>query len=175
MSFERLRAADWIALAAALALIVVMALDWYSTEQGREARRIERFSEPSGAQGGEVERQVQERAREAAEEREKNAWQADAAIDRVILLVLLATFVLAVVTAFVRAASSRSGSPASWSGLTALAATVAAALVAYRMVQEPGFDAGSTVEVGAPLALIALGVLALASAMALRSEEAKES
>jgi drug/metabolite transporter (DMT)-like permease len=175
MSFERLRAADWIALAAALALIVVMAMDWYSTEEGREARRIERFSEPRGALGGEVEREVRERAREAAEGREKNAWQADGAIDRVILLALLATFVLAVVTAFLRAAGGRFESAWAPSGLTALAAVSSAALVAYRMVQEPGLDAGSTVEAGAPLALLALGVLALASAVTLRSEEAEES
>ena len=168
MTFERLRAANWIALLAAFALILVMALDWYSTEQGREARRIERLSQPRGALGGEVERQVQERAREAAEAREKNAWQADHLVDRAILLVLLAAFVLAVVSAWLRAAGGRADRA---SALAAVAAVAGALLVAYRIVQEPGDDTGTTIELGAPLALIALGVMALASRAAMRPDK----
>ena len=41
----------------------------------------------------------------------------------------------------------------------------------YRIIQEPGFDAGQHVKVGAPLALVALGVIALACAASMRAEE----
>ena len=46
-----------------------------------------------------------------------------------------------------------------------------ALLVAYRTLQEPGFDSVNTVEAGAPLALIALAVIALAARSAMRAEE----
>ena len=167
MTFARLRAADWVALLAAMALLFTTAMDWYSTTSGDEARRIQGLSDPSGALGGEVAREVQDQARAAAEGQEKNAWQVGGGIDKLILVALLATFVLAVGAAFRRAAGA--GSAAALA--TALAATVTALLVTYRIVQEPGFDASTTVKVGAPLALVALGVLALASAQSVRTEE----
>ena len=172
MTFERLRLADWVALVTALALLFVMAMDWYSTVQGREARRIEQLSDPQGALGGEVERQVEERARERAEGTERNAWQADAAIDRIALVALLAVVGLSVLAAFLRAAGRRFEPPWTPSGLAAIAAVAAALLVTYRMVQQPGEDAGATVEAGAPIALALLGVIGAAAATALRAEDA---
>ena len=56
----------------------------------RTRRRTEEITVPQGAQGGEVGRAIDARASEAAEEGERNAWQADGAIDRVILVALLA-------------------------------------------------------------------------------------
>ena len=103
MTFERLRIADWVAFAAALALLFVMALDWYSTPMGREARRIEQQNQPHGALGGEIAREVQSEARLAADKAERNAWQADGGIDRVILVALLLTAGLGVAAAFFRA------------------------------------------------------------------------
>jgi hypothetical protein len=41
MTFARLRLADWVALVAALALLLVSAADWYSTKGGEQARRFE--------------------------------------------------------------------------------------------------------------------------------------
>jgi len=172
MTFERLRVADWVALVAAIALLFTMALDWYSTPQGREARRIEDLNQPRGALGGEVAREVQREARIAGEEAERNAWQADGGIDRIILIALLVTAGLAVASAFFRAAGRRFEPPWTPSGLTAVAAVLAAFLVAYRIVQEPGLDVASTVEAGAPLAAIVLGGLTLSSAFAMRAEEA---
>ena len=82
-----------------------MAMDWYSTQQGDEARRIESITEnPSGAEAGEIDRRLNEEARFVAEGQEKNAWQADALIDRILLGLMLAAIVLAVVTAITRAA-----------------------------------------------------------------------
>jgi hypothetical protein len=172
MTFERLRPADWVALAAALVLLFAMAMDWYSTTTGREARRIEELSrDPAPGQGGEVEREVQERARISAEEHEKNAWQASGAIDRLILFALLAAAGLAVAAGFFRAAGRRFEPPWTPSSLAAGAAALAALLVTYRIIQEPGLDVAATVEAGAPVALVALGVLTVAGAVAMRAEE----
>jgi hypothetical protein len=174
VTFARLRVTDWVALVAALALLFVSAADWYSTATGDEARRIEGLTEPSGALGGEVGREVQEEARVTAESEEKNAWQVSGGIDRVILVALLATFVLAVIAAFARAAGRGSHAALPASALPGLAAAATAVLVTYRILQEPGFDESTTVKLGPSLALIVLGVLALASAQSLRSPDAIE-
>ncbi len=97
-----------IALVGALALMLVMAMDWYSTAQGDEARRIESITEnPSGAESGEIDRRLNEEARFVAEGEEKNAWQADALIDRILLGLMLASIVLAVLAAGTRAAGAK--------------------------------------------------------------------
>jgi hypothetical protein len=171
MTFARLRAADWVVLLAALALLFVTAADWYGTASGDEARRIQGLTNPSGGLGGEVAREVRDQARIVAEGQEKNAWQIGGGIDRVILLGLLATIVLAVVAAFRRAA----GAGATAMLATALSASVTALLVTYRIVQEPGFDAATSVKAGAPLAVVALGVLALAAAQSVRSDDSHPS
>jgi len=49
---------------------------------------------------------------------------------------------------------------------------VAGLVVAYRIIQEPGLDDATVVKAGAPLALIVLGVIALAARAAVRQEEA---
>jgi hypothetical protein len=174
MTFQRLRLADWVALLAALALLLVMALDWYSTVEGREARRIQGqiSTQPKRDEVAEDLSIARDQAKEIAEGNEKNAWQADGTIDRLILLSLLATAGLAVAAAFFRAAGRRFEPPWTPSGLAAVAATVTAVLVSYRIVQEPGFDEASTVQSGALLAVIVLGVLAFAAARSLRAEEA---
>jgi drug/metabolite transporter (DMT)-like permease len=166
MTFARLRLADWVALIAALALLLVTAADWYSTKGGEQAREFERGA-PAQGEGAEL----ADDAAAAAEGEERNAWQADAGIDRVILVALLGTALLGVYAAFMRAAGRRyenALSPTAWAGL---AAAVTALLVLYRVLQEPGFDEVTTVQFGAPLALGVLGVLAFASATSVRAEE----
>ncbi|HEX2231913.1 MAG TPA: hypothetical protein VHG69_00930 [Thermoleophilaceae bacterium] len=189
MTLTRLRVAHWVAFLAALALLFVTAMDWYSTTGGDEARRIEELADPEGAAGGEVEREVQEDARVAAEAAEKNAWQADGVIDRVILAALLLTAALAVLGAMAARAprERRERDPAAGGeavpepraaprgavapiALAGISAAVTALLVTYRIFQEPGFDASTTIKAGAPIALLVLGVIALASAVALRAE-----
>lgn len=170
MSFNRLLRADWVAFAAALVLLFVMAMDWYSTASGEEARRIEAISDPSSGAGGEIERELQEDARLIAEGEETNAWQASAAIDRLILIGLLATIALVIAAAFLRASTKRFDPPLTPSALAGLAAVVTALLVAFRAIQGPA-GAGTTVEAGLPLALVALGVIGLAARAAMRAEE----
>ena len=169
-----MRRGHLIAGAAALVLLFVMAIDWYGTATGDEARRIEGITdEPAGAEGGEIDRRLNEDARFVAEREEKNAWQADAVIDRVILGLMLASIAFALITAFTRwmggKPTKKGVGPA---GLTALLATAAAVLVAYRIVQEPGLDAATHVKLGAPLALLPLAAIALGMSSALRADEA---
>ena len=171
MSFTRVLPADVVAAVAALALLFTMALDWYSTAQGEEARRQERLANPEGALGGEVERETQREASEQAEEEEQNAWQASGLFDRLILAGLLATVALAIAAAFMRAAGRRYRPPLTPSGLAGIAAVVTALLVTFRAVQQPGLDAGTRIKAGVPLSVAMLGIVALAVARTLRREE----
>jgi hypothetical protein len=164
LTFARLRLADWVVFVAALALLFTTAPDWYSTTRGEEARQIQKRA---GSGEGQVEREVEQDAGALAEGQERNAWQEDGLIDRVILIALLATSALGVGAAFWRASGRGSDGLGAY-GLTGLAACITALLVLYRIIQEPGFDELTTVKVGAPLALGVLGVMAFACATAVR-------
>src|SRR5918912_2006879 len=109
MTFLRLSRFDWVAFLASLALLVTMsAFDWYSTAQGEECRRIENAQTPDKGTGGDlIGRDVRRDARECAEKREKNAWQAPGAIDRLLAFVLCVAIGGAVAAAFFRAAHPR--------------------------------------------------------------------
>ena len=159
-------------MVAALVLLFAMAVDWYSTKSGEEARRIEKISDPSGAQAGEVERTVEEEARLKGEGAERNAWQTSAFVDDLILLALIATVGLALAAGFFRAADRRFEPPLTPTALAACAAGVAGLLVAYRVAQQPGFDGATTIQAGVPLALTLLGVITLACAAGMRAEAA---
>jgi hypothetical protein len=155
-SFARLGRWDWIAFVAALALMFTMSIDWYTTKRGEELRNIAKNTTSNQQVGPD-----REDAANEAEKHEKNAWQADAFVDRLILIALLATFAAATLAAFLRAAARRvEPDPIAVASLTG---TAAAALIAYRMIQEPGVDAGSVLKVGAPLSLLAVGILAFAA------------
>ena len=170
MSFARLRAWDWVAFIAALALLFVTAADWYSTKQGDDLRRTQDRAQPQGALGGEIPRTLKREAGIAAEAQEKNAWQASGAIDRVILFGLLATAALGVLAAFSAASGRTSRSAVPPAALAAIAAAITALLVLYRVIQEPGADEVTTVKAGAPLALFVLGLIGFADASSLRSK-----
>ena len=164
MTFARLRPADWVVFVASLALLFSTAPDWYSTTRGEEARQIQ---ENAAGSEGQAEREVEEDAGVLAESQERNAWQEDGLIDRIILVSLLATSALGVAAAFWRA-SGRGSDGLGAFALAGLAACIAALLVLYRIIQEPGFDELTTVKIGAPLALGVLGVIAFACATSLR-------
>ena len=172
MTFDRLLPADGIAMLAALALVFVMALDWFSTSAGDEARRIEAISQPRGGASGQVEREVRDRASIAAEEAERNAWQLEGVPKVLVPAALLATVVLTWLAGYLRMAGRRFGPPLTPTGMAALAAMGAAGVIAYLLLNEPGLDATTTVKAGPPAALVVLGVIALASRYAMREEEA---
>jgi hypothetical protein len=170
VTFARLTRGDWVAAVAALALLLVMAMDWYSTEAGVFAREQEQAIKPKGATAGEVSRAVDESARIAAEEAEENAWQADPFPDRVILFALLATVALAIAAAFLRAAGMRFEPPWTPSALATCVGLFAALLLAARIAQKPSADIGSVIKLGAPLGLICLGTVVIGARTAWNAE-----
>jgi peptidoglycan/LPS O-acetylase OafA/YrhL len=170
LTFARLRPADWVVFLAALALLFTTAADWYSTKSGDEARRIQQQSQPEeGQPSGQIQTEVERDAGALAEVEERNAWQEDGTIDRVILICLLLTAALGVAAGFWRASGreTRGLGPYALAGLVACATAL---LVLYRILQEPGFDELTTVKVGAPLTLGVLGVFAFAAATSLGEE-----
>ena len=168
MTFARLRPSDWVVFIAALALMFTTAFDWYSTQAGDAARRVEQQARPAeGQPSGQAEAEVERAAGALAESKEKNAWQVDGTIDRVILVCLLLTTALGVFAGFWRASGREVGGLGPY-GLAGLMACVTAVLVLYRVLQEPGFDELTTVKIGAPLALGVLGAYAFAAATSLR-------
>lgn len=176
MTFLRLSPGHAVAAVAALVLLLVMAMDWYTSDFGEEARRIESIQgEPEpGTQAGELTREVTEEAAIQAEEEEATAWGASGALDRVILVLLLATVLLALVAALLRAADRRYPPPLTPSLLVAGLAAAAALLVAFRIVQEGAIETGGAVAPGAPLGLLALGAIAVGASMAARVEREPE-
>jgi drug/metabolite transporter (DMT)-like permease len=168
VTFARLRPADWVVFVAALALLFTTAPDWYSNQAGETAREVEQQARPDEDQpSGQVQSEVEEDAGAFAESKERNAWQEDGLLDRIILICLLATAALGVAAAFWRAGGRESDGVGPF-GIAGLAACVTALLVLYRILQEPGFDEITVVKIGAPLALGVLGVMAFACAIALR-------
>lgn len=171
MTFTRLGRGDLLAMVAALALLLVMALDWYTTKLGEQARDTASKIQPQ------VNNQTEpsESAKEAefAETQEKNAWQADALIDRLIALALVAAAVLAIVAAWARAAGKSLGPP-SPSTLASIVGLVACLLLVYRILQPPGVNAGAVVKAGAPLGLVCIGLLTIGARVASRGEQARE-
>jgi hypothetical protein len=165
LTFARLRPAEWVVFVAALALLFTTAPDWYSTERGEEARRVQREAQPEEGQAtGQDQAEVERAAGAVAASEERNAWQEDGSIDRILLICLLATAALGVAAGFWRASGRGTGVYA----VAGAAACITSLLVLYRILQEPGFDEVTTVKIGAPIALGVLGVMAFACATALR-------
>jgi hypothetical protein len=173
MTFTRLGRGDLLAMVAALALLLVMATDWYTTKLGEQARDVQKKILPQ------VNNQTvpSESAKEGAfaDSQEKNAWQADALIDRLILIALVAAAVLAIVAAWARAADKRVRllglSPSALASIVGLAACL---MLVYRILQPPGLNSGAVVKVGAPLGLLCVGLLTLGARVAARGEAAVE-
>lgn len=171
MSFGRLTPGHALAFVAALALLLAMAPDWYTDKVGELRRDAQENVLPSLDR--EVSPPQSELQAEAAERREKNAWQASGAIDRVILLLLLVTAVLAIASAYLRAAGRRPGPP-SPSAIATITGLVAAILIAYRILQPPGFNEAAVVKWGAPAGLVCVALVALGSRLATLAEREPE-
>jgi hypothetical protein len=157
MTFTRLGRGDLLAMVAALALLLVMATDWWTTKQGENARDVASKIQPQINHDTVPSESAKENA--FADSQEKNAWQAGALIDRLILVALMAAVVLALVAAWARAADRTIGPP-SPSALASLVGLLACALLVYRILQPPGLNAAAVVKPGAPLGLLCVGLLA---------------
>jgi hypothetical protein len=164
VSFRHLTPGHALALVAALVLLLVMAPDWYTDKAGEQDRYFQHNVVPQ--LNTQTEPSVSQQQAQAAETHEKNAWQAPGLIDRVIVIGLLATSGLAIAAAYLRAA----GRPRGPSSPAALVGLVTAALIAYRIIQPPGLNEAAVVKWGAPAGLVCVGLVALGSRMAARSE-----
>jgi uncharacterized membrane protein YraQ (UPF0718 family) len=167
MTFRRLTAGHVLALVAALALLLAMAPDWYTDKTGEQDRLSQRDALPQLQHDSAY--SSADQAGVSAEAHEKNAWQASALVDRLILLGLLATAALAIAAAFMRAAGRGAGPP-SLSALATVVGLVTTVLVGYRIAQPPGLNQAAVVKWGAPVGLICVGLTTLGSRMATRGE-----
>lgn len=170
MRLERLSRGQVLAAVAALALLLTMAADWWGSRLGDEARRVEDTAQTRGAEAGEVGRAVQADAQAVAEREERNAWQTDALVDRVILVALLLAIAGALAAAVQRSLGRRSRPPWSPAMLAVVAGLAGALLVAYRIIQEPGVDSATTLKIGPLLAVVALALIAIGAAGTVQSE-----
>lgn len=170
MRFERLARGHVVAAVAALILLLVMAMDWYGSHAADLAHQIGDSAQTSGAQAGEAGRALKQDADQIIARDEKNAWQEKGTLDRVLLVLLLLSVFLPLYAAAHRAAGRRSTPPFTPSAVAAVVAALTGLLVAYRIVNEPGSDAVTTVKIGAPLGLIALFAIGLGAASAFQGE-----
>jgi hypothetical protein len=167
--FERLARGHAVAAIAALVLLLVMAMDWYGSQAADAAHQIDNSALARGSQGG-ASAAVKADAQRVIARDEKNAWQEDDSLGRLLLFMLLGCVLLPLFAAAYRAAGRRAQPPWTPSALAAILAAATALLVAYRIVNEPGSDVTTTVKVGAPLGLLALAAIGLGSAWAFQGE-----
>ena len=165
----RLRLGNVVAFLAAIALLFIMAGDWYSTLEGVEAREIESRAGQELPGSGLIDQGSVEDARVQAQKAERNAWQASSPLDVLVLIALLVTVLLAIAAAALRAAGRSFEPRRSPSALAGGAAIVAFLLVILQAVARLDLDTSAVFQVGLPLGAIALGAIAVGSAMAVRA------
>lgn len=170
MNFERLTRGHVVAAVAALALLLVMAMDWYGSHEADLAHQLNNSAQNAGSQAGDAGQEFRQDANAIIARDEKNAWQEQATVDRVLLVFLLLSVLLPLFAAAYRAAGRRPNPPWTPSAFAAMTAAITAVLVAYRLVNEPGNDANTTIKLGAPLGLILLAVIGLGAASAFKGE-----
>src|SRR5829696_7993989 len=164
----RLRLGHAVAFVAALALMFIMAGDWYTTDDGVRARQIERSAGQGLPGWGMIDRGAVDDARLEAEKAERNAWQVASFLDALVLVALLATVALAIAAAALQAAGRTFDPRRSPSSAAGAAAAAAFVLVVAQAAARLDPDSDDVFQVGLPLAVRALGAIALGSAMAVR-------
>jgi hypothetical protein len=131
----RLRDGEWIAGAGGIALLAAMFLHWYALDLGPVPDAVSDFVD-IGA--------------------EATAWQAFGVLD--IVLALLALVPLGLV--ITQATRSSPSIPIAFTVLTTLAGALAALLILYRIVNQPGPNDVVEVQAGAWLGVLAALVIA---------------
>lgn len=174
MSFRRLDRWHWLMGISALALLLVMASDWYATKFADSLRRDEGLAVTGGALSGEPGRALQSRIPEVAERLEQNAWQAYWAPDLglLVLLLLVGAILAGVGAAYARAADVKVDVLGGASTIVAGVGSLAILGVLLRLVDQPGLDEITTVRGGPFLGLLALGVMVFAASRAMKAERA---
>lgn len=174
MSFDRLGRWHWLAGVAALALMLAMASDWYGTKQSDSLRRDQGLVDTDGETSGQPGRVLEREIPPVAELGEQNAWQAYWAPDPgiLVLLLLLGAVAAGLGVAYGRAAETKvtlmGAGPSRIAVIVGLLAIVA---VILRLVDQPGADEATTVRGGAFLGLLALSLMVLGAAQAMKEDE----
>jgi hypothetical protein len=165
----RLRLGQVVAFVAALALMFIMAGNWYSTYDGVRAREIEQRAGQGVEPWGRLDQSAVDDARDIAQKAERNAWRISSFLDALVLVSLLVAVALAIAAAALQAAGRTFDPGRSPSVFAGYAALVAFLLVAVQTVVRLGSPTSPYVfQVGLPLGAIALGAIAFGSAMAVR-------
>lgn len=171
MRLERLAGGHILAVAAALALLVAMSLTWYGSHEADLARQLAKSANIGGGEAGETGRTVQHDANRIIARDEKTPWQERAQLDRILVVLLLASIALALLAAVFRAAGRRPTPPWTPTALAGLVAAATGVLLAYRIVNRPGNHAATTVKPGALIALGLVVLIGIGSALAFAGEE----
>ena len=171
MTRGRITLGHALAVLAALGLMLVMAMDWYTTRLGEERREAERNAETLER----LEPDLDEEASNLAEEEERTAWQEDGGVDRLLLITLLATVAAAVFAALAYTAGRRFPGPITPSLVVAGLALLGELLVTYRIIQEPDVDSITEVLAGPPLALLCLALVSVGAFLAMPPEQDRPS
>ena len=170
MRLERLTRGHIVAAVAALVLLLVMAMDWYGSHAADLAHQVNHSAQTAGPQAGEAGQAFKQDADQVIARDEKNAWQEQRTIDRLLLAFLLLSVFLPLAAAAHRAAGRRAEPPWTLSFLAAISAAIAALLLAYRILNEPGNDVTTTVKLGAPLGLLLLAIIGFGAVSAFQGE-----
>ena len=170
MRLERLTRGHIVAAVAALVLLLVMAMDWYGSHAADLAHQVNHSAQTAGPQAGEAGQALKQDADQVIARDEKNAWQEPRTVDRLLLAFLLLSVFLPLAAAAHRAAGRRAEPPWTLSLLAAISAAIAALLLAYRIVNEPGNDVTTTVKLGAPLGLVLLAIIGFGAVSAFQGE-----
>ncbi len=164
MTFTRLGRGHLIAFVAALALLLVMPMTWYTDQQAEQDRQFQQDVVPQLNQQEIPSPSTQ--AAQAAAAREKSAWRAGGAVDRLLLVTMLAAICAAIAAAFLRAAGRSSMA----SELASILGLVAAALIIFRIADPPGLHAAAVVKAWAWWGLLCALALAIGARFATRTE-----
>jgi hypothetical protein len=171
VTFARLTRGDWLALVAALALLLVMSVDWYSTDAAEQARKDAAQTAPQGGPvSTETAKAIDDDAKIIEARHEKNAWQADPFADRLVLFLLLATVTLAIASAFLTAADFQFRQPWTSRALLTGVGLLTVLVLAARIVQKPSAEVGAVIKAGAPLGLVCLGLVTIGARIAWNGE-----
>ena len=169
MSFDRLHRGEMVALAAALCLLLVMALTWYSTGLAHEAQKIESQAKVTRGFTGEFDATLREDARLVVQSQQRSAWQPDSTLDWVGVGLLCLAAGSAIAAAFLRADGREGRFSLHPTAVAAFLGALAALFLMVRIIERPIAEAGTTVEIGAYLGLVCLGALTLGAALAARA------
>jgi len=170
----RLRLGHVVAFLAAMALLFIMAGDWYSTVEGVQAREFERSQGRYLFGQGIIDAGVAEDARVKAEQQERNAWQISSFVDFLVLLSLLVTVGFAIAAAGLQAAGRTYERRRSPIAFAAIAALVTFVLLVVQAVTRLDPDSSAVIQVGLPLGIMALGAIALGAGLAIRAQRIEE-